>query len=257
MQQTFGAFLVALLAATGLAASIPSPRSSPETGRFTAPVVRNAHHKRNGPRALARAYIKFGKPLPDDLAAYLARDQASSKVKRSTGSVANAPQADDTEYLSNVQIGTPAQTLPLDFDTGSADLWVFSTETESSDVDGQTLYNPSDSSTAQLLSGETWSISYGDGSSSSGDVYSDVVTVGGLSVSGQAVESAQQVSSTFTSDTASSGLLGLAWSSINTVQPDQQNTFFANAQSSLDSPVFTVDLKHDAGTLGISAVFKN
>ena len=104
------------------------------------------------------------------------------------------------------------------------------------------IYNPSSSSTAKELSGETWSISYGDGSSASGNVYTDTVVVGGTTVTSQAVEAAETISSEFAQD-ESDGLLGLGFSSINTVTPDKQQTFFANAESSLDAPLFTANLK--------------
>ena len=102
------------------------------------------------------------------------------------------------------------------------------------------MYTPG--STAEELDGETWKISYGDGSSASGVVYTDTVDVGDTTVEKQAVELASTISSEFQRD-QSDGLLGLAFSSINTVSPDQQKTFFANAQGSLSSPLFTVDLK--------------
>lgn len=107
---------------------------------------------------------------------------------------------------------------------------------------GHSIYNPANSRTAAVSRGETWSISYGDGSSASGNVYTDVVSVGGTSVTGQAVELARTISSEFAQD-QSDGLLGLAFSSINTVRPNQQRTFFVNAESSLDAPLFTANLR--------------
>ena len=142
-------------------------------------------------------------------------------------------QADDveqnSEYLATVGIGTPAQNLALDFDTGSADLWVFSTELPAATqkAQGHTIFDPSKSS--------TWKISYGDGSTASGDVGTDNLNVGGLIVKGQAIELAKTLSTQFAQGQGD-GLLGLAFGSINTVQPQPVQTPVENMISDQDIP---------------------
>lgn len=146
-------------------------------------------------------------------------------------------------YLCPVSVG--GQTLNLDFDTGSADLWVYSTLQPTTQQSGHSVYNPKDG-TSTLKSGYTWDIQYGDGSSASGTVYADKVIVGAVTATSQAVEAATSVSSAFLSDTDSDGLLGLAFSSINTVEPTPQTTFFDTVKSSLAQKLFTATLKKGA-----------
>ena len=121
---------------------------------------------------------------------------------------------------------------------------MFSTELPASEQSGHTLYNPTKS--GKVDNGETWSISYGDGSSASGNVYFDTVSVGATTVTSQAVEAAQSISAEFQSDTASDGLLGLAFDSINTASPNKVATFFQNAIPTLLNPLFTANLKKGA-----------
>jgi aspergillopepsin I len=54
------------------------------------------------------------------------------------------------------------------------------------------------------------------------------------------------VSSQFASDANNDGLVGLAFSNINTVTPTAQKTFFDTVKSSLSSALFAADLKKGA-----------
>ncbi|ERS98529.1 aspergillopepsin I [Sporothrix schenckii 1099-18] len=225
----------------GLAAAVPAKLGA---GSSTLHQVRNPNYVFNGAVSVYKTYLKFGVPIPATLQA--AVDRTGLLSKRSEGvAVASPIDSLDDAYTIPVSIGTPAQVLNLDLDTGSSDLWVFSSETPSSEVNGQHQYDPSKSSTSKLKSGYTWSISYGDGSSSSGNIYTDAVNIGGVTVPNQAVELAEQVSSTFSSDSAVDGLVGLGFDSLNTASPSAVNTFFDNAASQLDAPLFTADLKHN------------
>ena len=227
------------------------------SGKISLKQARNPNYHFIGPLSVKKTYLKYGRPVPDWLESAVATftsDMSSTgsqlSGKRANGSAVATPTDNiDDAYVVPVQIGTPQQTLNLDLDTGSSDLWVFSSETPSNEVEGQSTYDPSKSSTAKLLSGEKWDIVYGDGSSSSGNVYTDTVSIGGLTVPSQAVEVAQTVSSSFTQESAIDGLVGLAFSTLNTVSPDQQETFFDNAKSQLSAPLFTADLGfHAPGT---------
>ncbi|KAJ0122310.1 hypothetical protein N8I77_011852 [Diaporthe amygdali] len=265
MQPTtsFAAFLAATMAVVDVASAFPTipPRVPvPVSGTASLKQVRNVKYKgrsKTGPVQLQKAYLKYGAAIPDELSTAVSRirnkimselqgvrlPSLPIKDRRATGSASATPEEYDVEYLTPVQIGSPAQTLMLDFDTGSSDLWVYSSATPASDVNGQEVYNPGASNTSSKLQGSTWDISYGDGSSSSGEVYYDNVTVGGLSVYPMAVEAATDVSAEFTADTDIDGLLGLAFGKLNTVSPTKQKTFFEAARATLDKYVFTADLK--------------
>lgn len=126
--------------------------------------------------------------------------------------------------------------------------WVFNTALPANQQGNHTLFNPQKSSTFQAMQGSTFNISYGDGSFAMGNVGMEQVDIGGATVSQQAVGLPNQVSQSFVQDGQSNGLVGLAFSQLNTIKPQQQKTFFANVAPALSQPVFTANLK--AGTAG-------
>ena len=135
-------------------------------------------------------------------------------------------------YLAEVEIGTPKagtpqQVLRLDFDTGSSDLWCWSSRLppalQASAGSQHTIFNPANSETWNDLPGESFQIVYGDNSHVNGNVGTDTINLGGLVINGQAIETAENMSKQFQTGQGD-GLLGLAFGTINTVQPNQQAT---------------------------------
>lgn len=259
MQTTLlNAVVLGLMASTAVAA--PSP-SIQKRGTFKVERVKNRNFKgHNGPRQLLKAYQKYSMPVPDALLNVIQAQNAAppapavTKAKGASIKAANAtagtglvtatPEKGDIEYLSPVNIG--GQVLNLDFDSGSSDLWVFSTQLPAASRQGHVAYDPTKSATFKMIQGATFSISYGDGSGAAGNVGTDTVNLGGATVTAQAVEMATAISASFVQDTANNGLLGLAYSKLNTVKPQQQKTFFDNVMPQLAEPLFTADLRKNA-----------
>ena len=94
------------------------------------------------------------------------------------------------------------------------------------------------------MQGSTFTIFYGDQSRSQGIVGTDTVDIGGATVTQQAIELPTTLSSSFVRNPASNGIVGLAFSKLNTIKPQPQKTFFDNIMSDLSQPVFTANLKH-------------
>ncbi|OXV07745.1 hypothetical protein Egran_04490 [Elaphomyces granulatus] len=216
-------------------------------------LIANPFYKGNGTKSYVHLLRKYGFNPTKEGPFFHGGSTATRRVLlKKRGSEVGEVEAEDVQndsmYLAPVKIGTPSQTVELDFDTGSSDLWVWSTELPSSILHGpgsHSIFDSSKSSTFHESPSLTWRISYGDSSSASGNVGTDVVNVGGLVIEDQAVELATSMSRSFVSN-AGDGLLGLAFGKINTVKPERVKTLVENMIIQEDIPksaeLFTVYL---------------
>ncbi|KAG6065084.1 hypothetical protein E4U32_007777 [Claviceps aff. humidiphila group G2b] len=232
-------------------ASPGSQVSESVDNQFTLTQIKNEGFTgRDGPMSFMRAHMKYAQKLPESvLEAFNSSSELLMKYAALSqmGSVAaNPTQGADSEYAVILQIGTPPQTIPMNLDTGSADFWVLSTDTDQKMLKGQALYHPASSSSSRRLVGEKWSIKYGDGSTASGILYLDTVQIGGTQVKKMGIESPYTVSNDIANDKFVSGILGLAKSAANTVRPVPQDTYFEHLQSQLAQRVFTANLRSHA-----------
>ncbi|KAK4462180.1 aspartic peptidase domain-containing protein [Cladorrhinum samala] len=100
-------------------------------------------------------------------------------------------------YFASCRMGTPAQDLTLQLDTGSSDIWVPDSQarvcaargTQGCDLGS---FNPSRSSTFEVVGRNEFDISYVDGSSSQGDYFTDVFEIGGATLQNMTMGLGQQ-----------------------------------------------------------------
>ncbi|RVX74198.1 hypothetical protein B0A52_02030 [Exophiala mesophila] len=229
-----------------IAAVLATPIKQKQKRSFKIPQIPNPNYKPNGKRAYKRALFKFG--LGD--ISFLPDGEVATRIKASTeaavdddsnsdGATTASPTQNDAQFLSPVTIG--GQTLIMNFDSGSSDTWVFNTNLPIAAQQGHTIYDPSKSTTFRNLQG-TFNITYGDSSFCSGPVGFETVDIGGATVEAQAIGLPDIVSQSFVTDSHSNGLVGLAFSRLNTIRPQQQKTFFDNIMADLTLPVFTAQL---------------
>ncbi|KAF9220295.1 acid protease [Gyrodon lividus] len=141
----------------------------------------------------------------------------SGPRKRATGGVPLDNYSGD--WFGSIEIGTPPQlfvahTLTVMMDTGSSDLILPGPDCERS-CDGHEIYEPDDSLTSVGLD-ESFSIDYVDNNHVSGELYTDTVTIAGLTANEQIIGAALTYSPglqvpKFLGD----GLMGMAFQSVS------------------------------------------
>jgi hypothetical protein len=152
----------------------------------------------------------------------------------------------NAQYWGEVQIGTPAKTFQVLFDTGSSNLWVPASNCTNC-KSGGTKYDPSASST-YVANGTAFEIRYGTGSMK-GFVAHDVLTIGtSLKASIDFACATNEPGITF-KESKFDGILGLGWPSIavDGIVPVMQSLQYAKQ---LDQNAFGFLLQKDAKSTG-------
>ena len=111
--------------------------------------------------------------LPKNIAAIPSLKQLSDHLNRRQSETLR-DIGDGAQWAGMISIGTPPTSFLIDFDTGSSDLWV-----PSSSCDNCGYHNTYDSHTSSSSKSQngTFEIHYGDNSTTSGPIYTDIGTV--------------------------------------------------------------------------------
>ncbi|CAJ0555142.1 Ff.00g052070.m01.CDS01 [Fusarium sp. VM40] len=232
--------LLAVLVVASLVTAIATPQPKGRKG-FTLEAAKNTNSKPDFVREWVAARLKWGAPVSAEvLSAFSLLDEE--------GRVNVHPLGNDSIYIADVQVGTPPQILKIAMDTGSADLWVQSTDTiyrANPEGPWAPQYKPNSSKTSRRLHDAEWNVEYVDGTHANGIVYLDTLRLGALELKNTAIQSAQIVAPRFERETELTGIMGLAKSLPSNIDPPTPS-LLDKLRPLLDEPVFTVDLRRNA-----------
>ncbi|KAK3694536.1 mitochondrial elongation factor g 1-like protein [Podospora appendiculata] len=112
-------------------------------------------------------------------------------------------------YFTTCKMGTPAQDLTLQLDTGSSDIWV--PDSDANAVD------PSNSATFKVVGKNKFDISYVDGSFAKGDYFTDVFEIGGATLSNMTMGLGNKTDISY-------GLVGVGYALNEAIVADEKTT---------------------------------
>ncbi|GAA6045698.1 hypothetical protein NBRC10513_005110 [Rhodotorula toruloides] len=164
-----------------------------------------------------------------------------AREKRASAGTIQLTEQSMSVWTGKVYVGTPAVPFNIYFDTGSSDFTIASIACGTSCGTKQ-RYNYTASSTA-VKTTRTVTTNFVDGTSSSGTLYTDTVTIAGVTANQQALVAASSLSSTV-ADIASDGLMGLAFSSLSGAYTSSF-MFTVNSQGTAAYPYFSMRLNNN------------
>eukprot|EP01025_Chloroclados_australasicus_P041844 TRINITY_DN4463_c0_g1_i1.p1 TRINITY_DN4463_c0_g1~~TRINITY_DN4463_c0_g1_i1.p1 ORF type:complete len:512 (-),score=63.34 TRINITY_DN4463_c0_g1_i1:362-1840(-) len=168
------------------------------------------------------------------------------KYVRKSGDVVDLMNYEDAQYYGQISIGTPPQTFTVVFDTGSANLWIPSSQCSYLDIPCwlHHVYYNHDSST-YTPNGEPFKIQYGSGSMS-GFLSTDDVTIGDVTIPQQTFAEATNEPGIAFILAKFDGILGLGFPEISV--DDVTPPFISMVQQNLvPAPLFSFWLNRETG----------
>lgn len=144
------------------------------------------------------------------------KEVAQSDLQRRANTVSEALYNGQSLYIANISIGTPPQTMSVQLDTGSSDLWVPASDSNicsEPSCDAWGAFDYHNSKTFDVLNNlGDFEIAYGDGSQYQGQYFSDNLVIGDAKLKGVIMAVAESAQNLVGSGSrANNGLMGIGF----------------------------------------------